>query len=49
MAPFNIQVRCLKERLGALDADTLASADLEPVFFEKPVVNRVKRRVCIRT
>src|SRR5918994_494215 len=24
----------LKERLGAIDAATLASADLEPVFFE---------------
>ena len=24
----------LKERIGAIDADTLASADLEPVFLE---------------
>jgi uncharacterized HhH-GPD family protein len=30
----------LRERLGALDADTLASADLEPVFREKPAVHR---------
>jgi uncharacterized HhH-GPD family protein len=30
----------LKERLGAFDADTLASADLEPVFREKPAIHR---------
>ncbi len=30
----------LKERLGAFDADTLADADLEPVFREKPAVHR---------
>jgi uncharacterized HhH-GPD family protein len=30
----------LKERLGSLDADTLASADLEPVFMAKPPVHR---------
>jgi uncharacterized HhH-GPD family protein len=30
----------IKERLGALDADTLASADLEAVFREKPAVHR---------
>lgn len=30
----------LKERLGAIDAGTLASADLEPVFREKPAVHR---------
>jgi uncharacterized HhH-GPD family protein len=30
----------LKERLGAIDADTLASADLEPVFREKPAIHR---------
>jgi uncharacterized HhH-GPD family protein len=30
----------LKERLGAIDADTLAAADLEPVFREKPAVHR---------
>jgi uncharacterized HhH-GPD family protein len=30
----------LKERLGVLDAETLASADLEPVFRAKPAVHR---------
>jgi uncharacterized HhH-GPD family protein len=30
----------LKERLGSLDAATLAGADLEPVFREKPAVHR---------
>jgi uncharacterized HhH-GPD family protein len=30
----------LRERLGAIDADTLASADLEPVFRERPAVHR---------
>jgi uncharacterized HhH-GPD family protein len=30
----------LKERLGAIDAGTLAAADLEPVFREKPAVHR---------
>jgi uncharacterized HhH-GPD family protein len=30
----------LRERLGAIDADTLASADLEPVLSEKPAVHR---------
>ena len=30
----------LKERLGAIDADTLASADLEPVFRQKPAIHR---------
>ena len=30
----------LKERLGAIDADTLASADLEPVFRTKPAIHR---------
>jgi len=30
----------LKQRLGSLDADTLASADLEPVFREKPAIHR---------
>jgi uncharacterized HhH-GPD family protein len=30
----------LKERLGALDVDTLASADLEPVFRERPALHR---------
>jgi uncharacterized HhH-GPD family protein len=30
----------IQERVGALDAATLADADLEPVFREKPAVHR---------
>jgi uncharacterized HhH-GPD family protein len=30
----------LRDRLGSLDAETLASADLEPVFREKPAIHR---------
>jgi uncharacterized HhH-GPD family protein len=30
----------LRERLGAFDAATLASADLEPVFRERPAIHR---------
>jgi len=30
----------LRERLGALDADTLAQADLEPVFRLRPAIHR---------
>jgi uncharacterized HhH-GPD family protein len=30
----------IKERLGGLDADTLASADLDAVFREKPAIHR---------
>jgi|SRR5580692_2383553 uncharacterized HhH-GPD family protein len=30
----------LRERLGALDAATLAAADLEPLFREKPAIHR---------
>ena len=30
----------LKERLGSIDAETLAGADLEPVFRQKPAVHR---------
>jgi uncharacterized HhH-GPD family protein len=30
----------LRERLGAVDAATLASADLEPVFRERPAIHR---------
>jgi uncharacterized HhH-GPD family protein len=30
----------LRERLGALDAATLAEADLEPVFRAKPAIHR---------
>jgi uncharacterized HhH-GPD family protein len=32
--------RVLRERLGAFDAATLASADLEPVFRERPAIHR---------
>ena len=38
----------LKERLGAIDAATPASADLEPVFFEKPVIHRYPRSMAKR-
>lgn len=30
----------LKDRLGAFDANTLADADLEPVFRERPAIHR---------
>jgi uncharacterized HhH-GPD family protein len=30
----------LRERLGAIDAETLANADLEPVFSERPAIHR---------
>ncbi|MFL5822397.1 MAG: HhH-GPD-type base excision DNA repair protein [Solirubrobacteraceae bacterium] len=30
----------LRERLGSLDAETLAGADLDPVFREKPAIHR---------
>jgi uncharacterized HhH-GPD family protein len=30
----------LKERLGSIDAKTVAAADLEPVFREKPAIHR---------
>jgi uncharacterized HhH-GPD family protein len=30
----------LKERLGALDAESLAAADLEPLFRSKPAIHR---------
>jgi uncharacterized HhH-GPD family protein len=30
----------LRERLGALDAETLASVDLEPVFRQPPAIHR---------
>ena len=38
----------LKERLGAIDVATLAEADLEPVFFEKPVIHRYPRSMAKR-
>jgi uncharacterized HhH-GPD family protein len=30
----------LRERLGSLDAEKLAAADLEPIFREKPAIHR---------
>jgi uncharacterized HhH-GPD family protein len=30
----------LKERLGSLDAETLAAAELEPIFRERPAIHR---------
>jgi uncharacterized HhH-GPD family protein len=30
----------LRERIGAIDADTLAATELEPVFREKPAIHR---------
>jgi uncharacterized HhH-GPD family protein len=30
----------LRERLGTLDAEALAAADLEPIFREKPAIHR---------
>jgi uncharacterized HhH-GPD family protein len=38
----------LKERLGAIDADTLASADLEPVFRMRPVIHRYPKSMAGR-
>jgi uncharacterized HhH-GPD family protein len=38
----------LRERLGSLDADTLASADLEPVFRARPVIHRYPRSMAKR-
>jgi uncharacterized HhH-GPD family protein len=38
----------LKERLGSLDAQTLASADLEPVFRERPPIHRYPTSMAAR-
>jgi uncharacterized HhH-GPD family protein len=38
----------LRERLGALDAATLASADLEPVFRERPAIHRFPKAMAQR-
>lgn len=38
----------IKERLGALDADTLAAADLEPVFRERPAIHRFPKSMAQR-
>jgi uncharacterized HhH-GPD family protein len=41
-------VLALKERLGSLDADTLAGADLEPVFRERPPIHRYPASMAAR-
>jgi uncharacterized HhH-GPD family protein len=38
----------LRERLGAIDAATLASADLEPVFRERPPIHRYPKSMAKR-
>ena len=38
----------IKERLGAIDAATLAEADLEPLFFQRPVIHRYPRSMAKR-
>ncbi len=39
----------LRERLGSLDAATLASADLEPVFRQRPAIHRFPGAMAQRT
>ena len=38
----------LRERLGTLDAAALASADLEPVFRQKPAIHRFPAKMAQR-
>jgi uncharacterized HhH-GPD family protein len=38
----------LKQRLGSIDAATLADADLEPVFRQRPVVHRYPKMMARR-
>jgi uncharacterized HhH-GPD family protein len=38
----------LRERIGAIDADTLASAELEPAFREKPAIHRYPAKMAGR-
>jgi uncharacterized HhH-GPD family protein len=38
----------LKQRLGSIDAATLADADLEPVFRQRPVVHRYPKMMSRR-
>jgi uncharacterized HhH-GPD family protein len=38
----------LRERLGAIDADTLASADLEQAFRQKPAIHRYPAKMAER-
>lgn len=39
----------IKERVGTLDADTLANTDLDPVFREKPAIHRYPGNMAKRT
>jgi uncharacterized HhH-GPD family protein len=39
----------LRERIGAIDADTLATADLERAFREKPAIHRYPAKMAERT
>jgi uncharacterized HhH-GPD family protein len=38
----------LRERIGAIDAETLASAELEPAFREKPAIHRYPAKMAQR-
>jgi uncharacterized HhH-GPD family protein len=38
----------LRERLGAIDAATVAGADLEPVFRERPAIHRFPGAMALR-
>ncbi len=38
----------LRERLGSLDAEKLAKADLEPIFREKPAIHRFPAKMAER-
>ena len=38
----------LRERIGGVDADTLATADLEPAFREKPAIHRYPAKMAER-
>jgi uncharacterized HhH-GPD family protein len=38
----------LRERLGSLDADALAAADLEPLFRQKPAIHRFPGKMAER-
>jgi uncharacterized HhH-GPD family protein len=38
----------LRERLGSLDAATLATTDLEPLFMERPVIHRYPKTMAKR-
>jgi uncharacterized HhH-GPD family protein len=38
----------LRERLGGIDADTLATAELEPAFREKPAIHRYPAKMAER-